>query len=65
MSFKCCKDCNDRFVGCHSECSKYLKAKEEHKVQKEWAEKHKTPNISSYDFNRVACVDFKRHKKIR
>lgn len=26
----CCKDCQDRKVGCHAECAKYIKAKAEH-----------------------------------
>lgn len=24
---KCCKDCTDRYVGCHSVCEKYLSEK--------------------------------------
>jgi len=26
-----CKDCADRYVGCHGKCEKYLKWKENHK----------------------------------
>ena len=27
-----CKDCEERHVGCHSECERYLKAKDEHET---------------------------------
>ena len=30
-----CKDCKDRHTGCHSECPKYIKAKEDHDEKKE------------------------------
>lgn len=23
MSDKCCKDCKDRYIGCHSDCERY------------------------------------------
>lgn len=29
-----CKDCNDRHVGCHSECDKYNEKKEENDKRK-------------------------------
>lgn len=25
--FDCCKDCKDRYVGCHAVCEKYIEAK--------------------------------------
>lgn len=27
-----CKDCKDRYVGCHSSCEKYMAAKEEYEI---------------------------------
>lgn len=30
-----CKDCPDRYSGCHSKCEKYLSAKAEHDKKKE------------------------------
>lgn len=29
MNFKitCCKDCKDRYLGCHDKCEKYIKQK--------------------------------------
>ena len=32
---KCCKDCADRTVGCHSVCPKYLEEKRIHEEQLE------------------------------
>lgn len=29
-----CKDCPDRYVGCHSKCDKYLEFKEQHSKEK-------------------------------
>lgn len=29
-----CKNCEDRHVGCHSECDRYKKFKEEHESEK-------------------------------
>ena len=29
VTIKCCKNCKDRIVGCHSICEKYIKEKEE------------------------------------
>jgi hypothetical protein len=34
---KCCKDCEDRYFGCHSECDRYLKEKKKSaKNQRDW-----------------------------
>ena len=33
----CCKDCPDRFIGCHSTCERYISAKKEHdRLMKEY-----------------------------
>lgn len=29
-SITCCKDCPDRYPGCHSKCDKYIKARAEY-----------------------------------
>ena len=29
-SFECCRYCEDRVVGCHSTCEKYIEAKAKH-----------------------------------
>lgn len=30
----CCKDCKDRYVGCHSNCEEYKKQKEKYEEEK-------------------------------
>lgn len=29
-SFECCRYCDDRVIGCHSTCEKYIEAKAKH-----------------------------------
>lgn len=33
--FTCCKNCQDRKIGCHSKCEKYLAGKKRHEKVKE------------------------------
>ena len=35
----CCKDCTERYVGCHGKCEKYIKQREEHDNQRREAQK--------------------------
>lgn len=35
----CCYNCSDRHVGCHGNCSKYIKQKEEHDAEAKWLKK--------------------------
>lgn len=51
-----CKDCTDRYLGCHDQCEKFQDAK--HKVQEE---KEKLLNAMKKD---AVYADYKR-KKIR
>lgn len=30
IGIKCCKNCTERYIGCHSSCERYLKEKEVH-----------------------------------
>lgn len=30
-----CKDCNDKYLGCHAKCEEYLEAKKNHEKEKE------------------------------
>lgn len=58
---KCCKNCQDRVVGCHATCKKYIEEKKaveiQKKKEKEWLDKHKgdakaRSRIRSIDRNR-------------
>lgn len=35
----CCKDCKERYLGCHDKCEKYQKQSKEYKERKEKAAK--------------------------
>lgn len=47
-----CKDCNQRYVGCHSECSEYLDFKQAIEVRKV----QKREELSLHDYK------IKRHR---
>ena len=57
----CCKDCEDRFVGCHSKCDKYKKQIEEWEKAKKEYRKKKTLIICQSDFNNYVGKRTKRH----
>ena len=52
MSKFSCKDCTERYIGCHSKCEKYIKEKEQHVAKMQAENQHKTKVINEYDFNR-------------
>ena len=61
--FKSCYHCKERYLGCHSICSKYLKEKEDWEEAKQIIAKNKVPVLTSYDFDSIAYIDNKRHKR--
>lgn len=67
MAIKCCKGCvpPKRHSGCHAKCEQYLKEKEQWEKDKISikANRERTPNITPYDFEEIAYVDCKRHKR--
>ena len=56
--FSTCKDCKDRYSGCHSKCPDYINAKAEYDRQKaEIEEKRRADNIfSSYRAARMTKI---------
>ena len=52
----CCKNCTKRFVGCHSKCEDYAKAKIDYEKQKEFIKKNRAVKIIKSDFNKVALI---------
>ena len=44
MIIKCCKDCEDRKIGCHSTCVKYAKEKKNVTCWKDKIHKEKQKN---------------------
>lgn len=41
MAINCCKDCKDRYRGCHSTCKTYITAAKIHNEEKERLRKEK------------------------
>lgn len=40
-NIKCCKDCTERHIGCHSDCEKYNKEKSDNDKYKAIVQSHK------------------------
>lgn len=59
--FKSCKNCPDRYVGCHSICEKYLKEVEENKRLKE--KERDRRNLDRYIGNQIAKMGDRISKK--
>lgn len=60
---KCCFNCEDRQVGCHSECERYLKAKAERDEERE---KRRSEKNAYYDMEcYVVNKSYKRMKNRR
>lgn len=59
MSINSCKDCKDRYVGCHSTCEKYINAKKEYDELQEKIKK------SKYRENDLNFVSSKKHMSSR
>jgi hypothetical protein len=48
-----CKGCEERKVGCHSECERYKAWLKEYHDEKEWLEGKKHPEIAQYIRDRM------------
>lgn len=59
MSINSCKDCKDRYIGCHSTCEKYINAKKEYDELQEKIKK------SKYRENDLNFVSSKKHMSSR
>ena len=62
-AFEACHYCEDRYPGCHSVCPKYIKEKADWEAAKQIIAKNRVPTLTSYDFDSIAYVDSKRHKR--
>lgn len=54
-SFKECRYCNERYPGCHDECTRYKAAKAEYDRQKQIASKKRIHEGEVVDFFKVSC----------
>lgn len=48
-SIKCCYKCEDRHLGCHSECERYKQERERYEKQKEIEKKAKERHMDTFD----------------
>ena len=60
MSCFSCKDCTERYIGCHIKCEKYINEKKEFVEKITEYNKSKVRPISLYDFNKNLG---KKHKR--
>lgn len=58
---KCCKDCEERYLGCHSKCEQYKaeKAKREEEM-KGW---HNGRVMFEYRFDKNTKIKRKKHRR--
>lgn len=56
-----CRNCSERYVGCHDECVKYLDFKQEIEIQNQ----RRREELSLHDYNEPRRKQFrtKRHKR--
>lgn len=59
MSVSCCKDCDKRYVGCHSECEDYILEKQDHDKKSEIIRSKR----KAYEEVVGAMYDFKQQRQ--
>lgn len=65
MMIKCCKGCERRHVGCHSECKEYIHAKKEHDKVKHDIEQEMEYQRYRGDLNNVMKKEAFRKKNFK
>lgn len=48
MAITCCKNCNDRKLGCHSSCKKYIEEKKNTELDKQNIRRERESFLKSY-----------------
>jgi len=57
----CCRDCTERYLGCHDHCKKYLSAREE---WREYSDKlRQARKINEYDLHKMEVIRRKNGKR--
>lgn len=69
IGIHCCKDCvpPKRHSGCHATCKEYKDEKAQYDEDKKKVKEHlaKTPNMTTFDFNKICYADSGRGKRKR
>ena len=50
---RCCKDCDERYIGCHGKCERYIVEKEEHQRQKDQERKKDEARLYKAEWSRT------------
>lgn len=66
---KCCKDCEERQVGCHANCPRYLNEKDAYDKkkakEKEAREKQRLPAVTLRNRRKKAATDWQKNHMMR
>ena len=66
---KCCKDCEERQVGCHGWCPRYLNEKDAYDKkkakEKEAREKQRLPAVTLKNRRKKAVMDWQKNHMLR
>ena len=60
-----CKDCTERFIGCHGVCETYIQQKNEHLLKKEQVLQAKKNNVLFEDYITESIQRQKRKRGIK
>lgn len=64
-NMKCCKDCDNRYVGCHARCQKYIVAKTIHTYKRDKLSKEKELAFNDGQYGRLCQESMKRHSDFK
>lgn len=59
---KCCLNCEERHIGCHSTCKKYIKSIEDYRKEKDKEVKEKIKEANIYKTRNNGIVRMKKRK---
>ena len=62
---KCCKDCKERTINCHSTCEKYLLEAEQNRIQREQKRKLNEGNVSVLEYKRNHYKAVDKRNRVR
>lgn len=55
-----CKDCEERYAGCHSKCELYIDWKKVHEAEKKRIDDERNKEIATYNDHRIRVRHFLR-----
>lgn len=61
----CCKDCENRYPGCHGSCERYLSAKAAHDSKREKIRQERSGRNAAYEVAKATRAKIKRRNHDR